>query len=351
MEQDTIKRADEIRAFILNQVDGHESDIANLTAGQFGITRQAVHLHLKALEKDGALVSEGRTRGKVYRRSATEVELPTDGLTEDDVYLKHVKPVLVDLPANVLSICEYGVTEMVNNVIDHSGSDTVRLVIHATADEIYVSVIDMGVGIFRKIRSECDLDDVKLAVFELTKGKLTTDPDRHTGEGIFFTSRMFDHFSISSYELYLGHKRDGNDWLFNDPEEDNPHNLGTIVTMRIHPASTHTTDEVFSRYATSQDDYAFNKTHILVELAKAGEESFVSRSQAKRIVARLDTFKEVVLDFVNVDEVGPAFADEIFRVWASQHLDTALVPINMVEQVTKMWRRALSQKADSADPA
>ena len=34
-------------------------------------------------------------------------------------------------------------------------------------------------------------------VWELPKsGKLTTDPDNHTGEGIFFTSRVFDEFEI-----------------------------------------------------------------------------------------------------------------------------------------------------------
>jgi len=32
----------------------------------------------------------------------------------------------------------------------------------------------------------------------LAKGKLTTDPKRHSGEGIFFSSRMFDEFDILS---------------------------------------------------------------------------------------------------------------------------------------------------------
>ena len=38
-------------------------------------------------------------------------------------------------------------------------------------------------------------------------GKLTTDPHRHTGEGIFFTSRAFDCFEIRSGELRFSRRR------------------------------------------------------------------------------------------------------------------------------------------------
>ena len=38
--------------------------------------------------------------------------------------------------------------------------------------------------------------DKRQALFELSKGKFTTDPSRHSGEGVFFTSRMFDDFEI-----------------------------------------------------------------------------------------------------------------------------------------------------------
>ena len=337
---DLISRADEIRAFVLQEVDGHESDIAPFTADHFSVTRQAIHLHLQAMEKEGLLVSEGRTRGKVYRRPETVIDLPTDGLREHDVYLEHVKPLLIGVPANVESICAFGITEMVNNVIEHSGSPRVLVKTRRSAENVDLIVADTGIGIFRKIQQECNLDDPRLAVFELMKGKLTTDPSRHTGEGIFFTSRMFDEFSIMSREIFLRHRRDTDDWLLEDPEgEQEQMAIGTFIRMRIHPDSTHQTSEVYEKYSTEQDDWAFSRTNVVVNLATLGEESFVSRSQAKRIVARLDKFKEVVLDFKGVDEIGPAFADEILRVFASKHQETHLIPINMNEQVTKMARR------------
>ena len=35
-----------------------------------------------------------------------------------------------------------------------------------------------------------DLSDERLASLELSKGKLTIEPRRHSGEGVFFTSRV-----------------------------------------------------------------------------------------------------------------------------------------------------------------
>ena len=49
----------------------------------------------------------------------------------------------------------------------------------------------------------------------------------------------------------------------------------------------------------------------------AGE--YVSRSEARRLLARLDQFREVILDFSRVKSIGQGFADEIFRVFASAH--------------------------------
>ena len=55
---------------------------------------------------------------------------------------------------------------------------------------------DDGEGIFKKIKNALNLLDEKQAVLELAKGKLTTDPSRHTGEGIFFTSRAFNDIFV-----------------------------------------------------------------------------------------------------------------------------------------------------------
>jgi len=85
----------------------------------------------------------------------------------------------------------------------------------------------------------------------------------------------------------------------------------------------------------------FDKTVVPVKVAQDEEETLVTRSQAKRLLARLDKSKVVILDFQGVSAIGQAFADEIFRVFALQQSSTRIIPINMNESVQKMVLRAL----------
>lgn len=333
------QRAQQIRQFILDTADQESAKVATIAGRRFGISRQAINRHIGALVDQGLLIRTGQTRGVRYRRAVQKVKftVPVEGLSEHNVWDERVASLTEGLPGNVLGIGFYGFTEMVNNVIDHSGSTEVTLAVERAPATLTMVIQDQGIGIFTKLKESLELEDERHAVFELTKGKLTTDPKRHTGEGIFFTSRMFDKFGLGSGELLLGRMRDGRDWLVNDIDRSVQ---GTNVYLEIGTDSTHTTQEIFDNYTSEQDDYGFNKTHVLVELAKAGEESFVSRSQAKRIVARLDKFKEVVLDFSNVEDIGPAFADEMFRVFATRHPSINLIPISTNENVSRMIRRA-----------
>ena len=98
-------------------------------------------------------------------------------------------PLLEGLPANNIDIWHYCVTEMVNNAIDHSEGSRLTVVVNTR-----VQVLDDGIGIFRKIKAAFNLEDETQAILELSKGKLTTDPDRHSGQGIFFTSRMLEEW-------------------------------------------------------------------------------------------------------------------------------------------------------------
>jgi hypothetical protein len=66
----------------------------------------------------------------------------------------------------------------------------------------------------------------------------------------------------------------------------------------------------------------------------------ISRSQAKRVLARVDKFTEVVLDFEGVNEIGQAFADEIFRVFSQAHPHINLMYFNANEIVEKMIKRS-----------
>jgi anti-sigma regulatory factor (Ser/Thr protein kinase) len=328
------QKTKEIRQFIFENVEEHPSDITTVVSTKFGISRQASHRHIQKLVSEGLIIASGNTRNRTYEVKPLvdfSVELLLPGLEEDKVWREHIRPLMNGVPRNVFDICHYGFTEIVNNAIDHSEGTILSVSLERTYRKITLSIMDNGVGIFNKIQKELNLDDPLHAILELSKGKLTTDPARHSGEGIFFTSRMFDKFTVFSGKLFFSYQGEI-DWLLEDNQE---FSQGTGVILEISVSSKRTTQQVFDRFTTT-GDYGFSKTHVPVFLAAYGDENLISRSQAKRLLTRFERFKEIILDFTDVSTIGQAFADEIFRVFQTQNPDVHLVPINMTEQVQKM---------------
>lgn len=334
-----------VRKFLIENIDAHPSDIVRLTADKFDCTRQAVHKHLQRLINEGAVVVTGKTRNKRYALAPllqwNKQYVLSSGLAEDTVWRVDIAPQLGKLPENVLSIWHYGFTEMFNNVIDHSDARHVIVDLSKTAASTTVEIYDDGVGIFKKIQAALNLVDERHSVLELAKGKFTTDPANHSGEGIFFSSRMFDEFDILSGEVYFSHEFDRKeDWILQRSVARN----GTLVRMVLHNHTARTTKKVFDKF-TSDEDYGFTKTVVPVKLMQYGDDNLVSRSQAKRLLARFDRFKVVMLDFAGVTSIGQAFADEVFRVFRAKHPDVELVPMHASSEVRRMITRAESLTA------
>lgn len=308
-----------------------------VTAGEvaraMGVTRQAAFYHLSRLAGAGELILVGRGRGAHYRAAARFVRrYPLDGLQEDKVW-KEVSTAVEDLSQarpNVRSIMSYALTEMVNNSIDHSGGAQVAVTFWSLPDRFTFEVVDDGVGAFRHARERLGLEDDLAALQHLSKGKQTTDPARHTGQGIFFTSKVVDTFLLEANGLR---------WIVDNMVEDHAIGRGLIgpgtrVRCEVLMGSTRTTREVFDRFSTPES-YEFDRSRVSVRLFEGGR-VFVSRSEAKRLASGLEQFREVELDFSGVEEVGQGFVDELFRVWARQHPETALIPVGMAEPVRRM---------------
>lgn len=327
------EKNEQIRQFILENVEAHPADITSVTSARFGISRQASHKHIQKLVQEGLLSSTGTTRRKYEVKPLVNfsTQVSIQGLEEDKLWRQTVLSLMTNVPANVLQICHHGFTEMVNNAIDHSEGTKLKISVMRTHTLIEIQIGDNGVGIFNKIQKAFNLDDPLHAILELSKGKLTTDPARHSGEGIFFTSRIFDRFAIISGKLSFTHLESDKDWLLEDKDVVF---AGTLIQMRINLRSKRNIQQVFDTYTS--DDFSFTKTHVPVFLARYGDENLVSRSQAKRLLARFERFKEIVLDFDNVDSIGQAFADEIFRVFVIQNPAIHLIPINANKQIQKM---------------
>jgi anti-sigma regulatory factor (Ser/Thr protein kinase) len=331
------KRSEVIRRFLLSSIKAKNPHLMHDAMEAFKLTRQSVHKHLSALVEAGFLTAEGNTRGRVYKLGANrshKAVFELKGLSESDVYYRDFGIVFSDLPKELENICHYGFTEMLNNAIDHSGGQEVIVHVDRTAEDIEITISDDGEGIFNHIARIFALSDSREAILELSKGKLTTDPDNHTGQGIFFTSRAFDSFLIMSGDLVFSHYDEyPKDVLLHDDD----HHKGTTVLMKTRMNGERTLSSVFNQFtAGEEEDYAFNRTIVPVRLALYEGERLVSRSQAKRILNRVERFKIVMLDFSGVDMIGQAFADEVFRVFARRNPQISLIPTDMNDEVKRM---------------
>jgi hypothetical protein len=284
----------------------------------------------------GELLRIGAGRGTRYVRNADlDRRYPIQGLEEDQVWreVSAALPAIDGAEPNVRSILTYAFTEMLNNAIDHSQGDEAR-VLAWTRDPFAFEVHDDGVGVYRHLRERLDLEDDFAALQQLAKGRETTAPERHTGEGIFFTSRAVDRFELDANGLR---------WIVDAARQDHaigeaPDHPGTRVRWEVDPATRRTLEEIFTPFV-DPDSFRFERTVVPLRLFET-EGRFVSRAEAKRLARSLERFREAVLDFRGIDEVGQGFVDELFRVWARDHSQTHVVPINMSPVVERVVRRA-----------
>jgi anti-sigma regulatory factor (Ser/Thr protein kinase) len=330
-------RGDEVRHFIVRHVEAHPADIARVTADEFKVEPQSIRKHLRELSSENVLVVDGKTRDRIYRLKTndwTKSYPISAGLTEDSAW-NDAAPFVGRLPENVLSIWNTGFTEMFNNAIDHSAGTEIAVEIRKTAINTEMEIRDNGVGIFKKVQAAANLPDERQAILELAKGKFTTDRTKHSGEGIFFTSKMFDAFDILSEGLSFTGTRPPTG------------SAGTTVWMKLDNESTRVAADIYNAF--SVEDFGFDKTNVPIKMAQFAGQRMVSRSQAKRVLARIGEFKVAIFDFAGVEMIGQAFADEIFRVFHNAHPDIRLEVVNAGLDVLNMIRHVDTPRAEARD--
>jgi anti-sigma regulatory factor (Ser/Thr protein kinase) len=290
---------------------------------------------LRRLLAESKIVKTGSTRAARYfpYESAAPArtlkrDLALSGLDESAVY-EHIaiSLTLSQLADSVESIVHYAFTEILNNAIDHSMSERCTVEVRLDATKISFTVRDSGIGVFYSIADKFDLQNEHDAMIELIKGKTTTQPRAHSGEGIFFVSRAADRFSLRSHRLQLEWDNKRADVFVSEPR----FLKGTLASFEIDRNSRTRLENVFAEFAPEAYDFQFQKTRVLVKLLRR---DYVSRSEAKRLLHNLDKFSEIELDMRDVRNVGQGFADEVFRVFATAHPDIVIRFVNASDAVT-----------------
>ncbi len=307
------------------------------------VSRQQVSFLLNDLFKKGLLARQGSGAFIFYAlpineralKSLTHKRLLNKDLKEHEVLdeIKRSSPFLSGLKENVDSIFTYAFSEMLNNAIEHSLSKNITVEVQTDSDNLSFIVRDFGIGVFRSVMKKRKLKSELEAIQDLLKGKTTTQPRSHSGEGIFFTSKVADVFVLESFNFRLKIDNLIKDIFVEEIET----TKGTNVIFKLSLSSKRHLNDVFKEY-TNPTSYEFDKTEVHIKLYTMGT-IYVSRSQARRVLTNLDKFKMVILDFDKVPTIGQAFADEIFRVFSSKHPEIQITPINMNEAVDFMIKR------------
>ena len=164
----------------------------------FGFTRQYANQVLRIMMNAGEIVKFGSTRGAFYTLpefidelgpSVIKRRFKNEDVKEREVFdsLVSAFPAFRAAPENIRSIVYYAFSKMLNNAIEHSKSKNIEAEIGNDGGLIRFAVNDFGIGVFRNVMHKRNLKSELEAMQDLLKGKVTTDPKAHTGEGIFFT--------------------------------------------------------------------------------------------------------------------------------------------------------------------
>lgn len=304
---------------------------AALVAERLNLTRHATADLLRKLVAAQWLVREGTPRRAVYRPGPLRQVVKRYALAklqEDQPWREHFAPCF-DLPVEVQRMAQHAFGELLNNAIEHSGGKGVTVSMRQTPLQLQLLVSDNGCGVFHRIAKSFDITEPRLAMLELSKGKLTSAPARHRGHGLFFTSRLADvfylHANDSAFQC-LGWQEQR--WRQSRPVT----RVGTSAYLAIALDTPRTLDTVLRAHGRDEA-YAFERTTVPLHLLG---KTLDSRAEARRVSARLAQFARAELDFTGITEIGHGFADELFRVFKHENPTLELLPRHMAPPVAAM---------------
>jgi len=314
----------------------HGDALAAHVAERLGISRRRAGTLIGRLVAAQWLVNVGTPRRPRHRPGALRQVVrryALAGLQEDAPWRRDFAPNF-ELPGEVRRMAQHAFTELVNNAIDHSGGTSVTVSMRQTPLQLQLLVSDDGVGLFRRIENTFSIDEPALAMLELAKGKLSTQPERHRGHGLYFTSLLADVFDLHANAASFQCRA----WLPRRWQRGTAHaaaRSGTSIYLAIALDTPRTLDGVLRAASLEPDGYAFERTRVPLHLLADGG-TLASRADARRVSARLAQFKRVELDFEGLAEVGHGFADELMRVWRSEQPGVDLEFTAMAPRVAQM---------------
>lgn len=321
-----------ITGWITEAAVAHGSDLATHLMQRLSISRRSAQRLLARLVETQWLVREGtmaRPRHAPGLLRQVVRRYPLAGLDEAQPWSRDFAPSFA-LPAAVARLAQHAFGELLNNAIDHSAGSTVTVSMRQTPSHLQLLISDDGCGLFERISQTFQIDDPAAAMLELSKGKLTSAPEAHTGRGLFFTARIAEVLDLHANAQAFQHRAwQRHQWKRGKAAVQQ----GTSVFVAIALDTPLTLDAVLREHSLDGQGYRFERTVVPLQLLTAPGTVLDSRAHARRAVSRLQQFRHATLDFAGVAEIGHGFADELFRVYARSQPALELEPVNLSPQV------------------
>lgn len=318
----------------------HPQDLADLVSARLAITRRGAQSLLRRLAAAQWLRHEGTARRPIWRPGALRQVVrhyPLEGLMEDQPWRMDFAPYF-QLPAAVQRMAQHAFTELVNNAVEHSGGTQVTVSMRQTPAQLQLLVSDDGCGLFRQIEERFHITEPAVAMLELAKGRLTSQPQRHCGLGLLVTSQLADVFDVrANAQGYQRRAWSEAPWHPMSLPAALAERPGTSVYLAIALDTGRTLEAVQRALSADARSFAFDRTHVPLNLITGPAQSVLaSRADARRVAARLAGFRRAEIDFTGLGEIGHAFAHELFDVYRRENPQVEIVAVGATPLVAEM---------------
>ena len=333
--------SNKIKAFILDNINLHQKDIIQTAINRFGVSRQAIHKHMNSLIYDKKVVGYGTTKGRYYELipevnyyKSINVDSKFDVQNTFDKYVQqHIK----SLPNNITEIFEFSILGLLNNVKEHSEASKLYFKIYIDHKEAHFIINDNGVGILKHIKSGLQLTSFEQAALELVKGSVSINCNQYSGEELNAIIHLFDKASIDSCRKSMVFTLKKGNWELKPSMQ----GKGTKIHLKIAISSKNSCADTFDTF--------FNSTDLVIRipvnfLNLSKNKIINSRSLAKILLKNVKNYKKVQFDFLNIDLIGPAFANALINISTENNKHAEIKWLNMNETIDLLMSRALERR-------
>lgn len=326
-------RADEIRKFILENVDSNPNGIATQTAKKFRISRPGVHRHINSLLESGHLAKIGHRRKTRYARTTERQQIWVVKRSEiksaPEVWEQTCAKKLRVFKSNVIDLLQWGFCQVLQNALEHTQCKELAIFYEFSGKSIHLSLLDDGMGIFESVSQSNQIADLREAALKIMNAPFAQN---HSGPGLAWCAKLFDSLLIRSNGLE--YCRFGNeDWYLDNAPSDE--HMGTLVQLSLDIATTRTLASVLQPGGGCPAD----RQHVFVKMLELKNEVYLTREDAQNLLFDLDGFKEIVLDFKAVRNVGYHFTHEIFCFYQSKNPEVEISYLNTNSNIKFMIER------------